>query len=178
MPNRNVPWDELNGRGNPTRSAGLNDMICRVIRFEARGQGVPSQARHPLKQAEFRSVLVECQKHEDSDPIARYEIPVLLTFQFHMIGRVDDCCKWRKENIDSHDLHPEKCAKAHLSWSKNVSNECDVPWQHLFGCMDAIFCVLINLGFWLELFHSRVPSARQQPLVFVTCTFRHYPPQP
>ena len=166
MPNRNVPWDELNGRGNPTRSAGLNDMIRRVIRFEARGQGVPSQARRPLKQAEFRSVLAECQKHEDSDPIARYGIPALLTFQFHMIGRVDDCCKWRKENIDSHDLHPEKCAKARLSWSKNVTDERDAPWQHLFGCMDAIFCVLINLGLWLEIFHSRLPSARRRPFVF------------
>ena len=40
MPNRNHQWDELQNRGNPTKSQALNDLIRKVKRFEVRGQGL------------------------------------------------------------------------------------------------------------------------------------------
>ena len=50
----------------------------------------------------------------------------------------------------------DKCAKARLAWSKNVVEERDAPWQQVFGCMDPEFCVLVNVGLWLEVFLGSV----------------------
>ena len=165
FPNRNMTWDELTKRGNPTRSQELNDMIRKVKKFEVRGQGVESKARRPLKEAEFRRIIQELRR-VDNDIIANYGIPALLAFQFHMLGRVDDSSKWMKKNVGVHDAYPKKAGKARLAWSKNVNDERDAPWQHLFGCMDPIFCVFIHVGLWLEIFHGIVPEARDRPFVF------------
>jgi hypothetical protein len=111
-------------------------------------------------------VITKLRRHDENDMIARFGLPALLAFQFHMIGRVDDCIKWYKEKVGAHDNHPEKCAKARLAWSKNVREERDAPWQHVFGCMDPMFCVLLNVGIWLEAYHGSVPSARDRPFLF------------
>ena len=144
MPNRHHQWNELTNVGNPTRSRAVNDMIKRVKKFEARRQGAPSKARRPLKEAEFRTLISTLR--ESDDFYVKYGITALLAFQFHMIGRVDCCSKWLSENLQPHDAHPDKAAKVKLSWSKNVREERDAPWQHVFGSMDWVFCVLLNVG--------------------------------
>ena len=84
-----------------------------------------------------------------------------------MIGRIDDCSKWKTENLSSHDAHPDHAVKARLVWSKNVQEEHHAPWQHVLGCMDWMFCCLLNVGLWLEIFHGAVPAARlTRPFVF------------
>ena len=62
-------------------------MIQKVKKFEVRGQGVESKACWPLKEAEFRQIIQELRQ-VDNDIIANYGVPVLLAFQFHMLGRV------------------------------------------------------------------------------------------
>ena len=37
-----------------------------------------------------------------------------------------------------------------MTWSKNISEEREVPMQILFGVMDPIVCPLLNLVMWLE----------------------------
>ena len=59
-----------------------------------------------------------------------------------------------------------KLAMARLVWSKNVNEEQQAPWQHLFGCMDWMFCVLLNVGLWLGIFHSDVADGCICPFVF------------
>ena len=162
MPQHNVVWDGT--RGNPTRSSALNELIRRVRRYEVRGQGSASQARRPLTEAEFRASVIEMRKGPDI--YMRYGLPALFAFQFHMIGRVDDVCKWKKENLRAHEVHASKCAEARLCWSKNVNEERDAPWQHLLGAMDALFCCVLNVGLWLEVFHESVPDADERPFVF------------
>ena len=142
----------------------MNNMIKRVKTFETRGQGAPSKARRPLKEGEFRAVISTL--HDSDDMFVKYGVTVLLAFQFHLIGRVDCCSKWMATNLLPHDTYPEKAAKAKLSWSKNVREERDAPWQHIFGSMDWVFCVLLNVGLWLEVFHDAVPSARERPFIF------------
>ena len=68
MPNRLMPWNEISGVGNPTRSRALNDLIKHVKKKEARAQGAPSQARRSIKEAEFRRVI-ELLKEEQEDII-------------------------------------------------------------------------------------------------------------
>jgi hypothetical protein len=164
FPNKNHQWNELTGTGNPTKSQVLNDMIKKVKKYEVRGEGAASQARRPLKEAEYRAILQGLRSSDDIE--TKYGIPALLNFQFHMIGGVDDCCKWQRENLGIHDVHSDKCAKARLAWSKNVTDERNAPCQHIFGCVDPVFCVLLSLGLWLEVFLSTVPNGSVQPMVF------------
>ena len=88
-----------------------------------------------------------------------------MSFQFHMIGHIDDCCKWKKEILAMHDVH-DKAAKARLACSKNVTDERAAPWQHVFGCMDFVFCSILNLGLFLEIFRASHHDARVRPMVF------------
>ena len=112
------------------------------------------------------AVIIEKDKRESEDIYVRYGIAALMAFQFHMIGRVDDCSRWSAQNLCIHDTYPAKAGKAKLSWSKNVHEERDAPWQHLFGAIDWIFCVLLNVGLWLEVFHHAKPDARLRPFIF------------
>jgi hypothetical protein len=54
-----------------------------------------------------------------------------------------------------------KALKVKLTWSKNVLEERDAPWQTVLGSIDTAFCVLFNLAIWLEL-----TSCRPLPYVF------------
>ena len=166
FPNRHHQWNELEKTGNPTKSQELNELINRVEKFETCGEGATSRARRPLKEAEFRSIMQSLRNKEDNDIYAKYGVPALLSFQFHMIGRIDDCCKWKKNNLAVHEVHAEKAAIARMAWSKNVTDERNAPWQHMFGCMDSIFCTILNVGLWLEVFHDKVPDGRARPMVF------------
>ena len=165
MPNKNHQWNELTNSGNPTKSQVLNDLIQRVRRFEARKQGVPSQARRPLRMPEFKALFHELRQSEDME--VKHGVPAFLCFQSHVIGRADDCCKWHRTNLAVNDTHPRKAARFRLAWSKNVTEERDAPWQHLFGCMDWVFCCLMHIGLWLELHHATKPFGRNRPFVFL-----------
>ena len=83
-----------------------------------------------------------------------------------MIGRVDDCAKWQRSNFKPNDAHLEKCATACLAWSKNVNKERDAPWQHVFGCMDSVYCPLLNMALFLEVFLGAEFGAGQRAHVF------------
>eukprot|EP00977_Amphora_coffeiformis_P006645 scaffold1442_cov123-Amphora_coffeaeformis.AAC.2 len=166
MPNKNHQWNEVTKVGNPTRSALVNETIKRVKKYETRKQGAPSQARRPLSESEFRFIISTLHDTDFTDIIPKYGIPALLCFQFHMIGRLDDSCKFLRENLKQHDIFPSKAAKARLCWGKNVHEERDAPWQHLYGSLDPVFCVMLNLGLWLEIFHSVVPDGRFRDFIF------------
>lgn len=166
MPNKNMQWNELTGVGNPTRLSLVNETIKKVKRFETRKQGAPSKARRPLKETEFQSIKSTLQQADYDHIVTKYGNPALLCFQFHMIGRLDDSCKWLHSNLSAHDVFPGKAGKAKLSWGKNVYEERDAPWQHLFGCLDPMFCVLINVGLWLEVFHTFIPDGRLRNFIF------------
>ena len=164
MPTKNHQWNEITNQGNPTQSQAVNDMIKCVKRFEGRKQGKASQAGRPLTMAEIKAVLMELRSSDDLE--MKYGITALLCFQFHAIGRVDDCCKFYRSNLAAHDQYPGKALRFRLVWSKNVTDECDAPWQHMFGCMDWVFCTILHVGLWLEVYHTTTPNAADGPFVF------------
>lgn len=51
MPHRTVP--RHNRRGDPTKSASVNDMTKEVKKFEVHGEGAASSAKRPIEQSEF-----------------------------------------------------------------------------------------------------------------------------
>lgn len=164
IPNKHTQWNEISKVGNPTKSLDVNEMIKRVRQKEVRKQGKKSFARRPLRETEFREILTRLRQSDDI--IVKYGIPALLVFQFHLIGRIDDCSAWKREFFKPHDVHADKCAKVRLAWGKNVHEERDAPWQHVVGAIDKDYCVLLNVGLWLEVFLKSVMGAGQRPHVF------------
>ena len=170
LPNKHIPWNDISKMGNPTKSIQVNQMIKKVTKFEVRKQGKKSCARRPLKEHKFHSILGQLRSTTDtSDVVSKWDVPALMPFQFHMIGRVDDCSRWQRVNLSIHDAHPDKCLKTRLTWSKNVTEERDTPWQHVMGSMDLEFCVLLNVGLWLEISLASVVGMGQRPHVFGFC---------
>ena len=82
-----------------------------------------------------------------------------------MIGRVDDCSQFL---MASFTTNPENdfTLRAKLCWSKNVHEERDAPNQILIGAMDPMFCVLLGLAVWLEVFLGHGGIAEHTPYIF------------
>ena len=99
MPYRNANW--VNGQGNPTKSNLVNDMIKQVKKFEVRGEGGASNAKRPLKQAEFRMTL-SLFRRDDNDWNHRIRYPMMALWQYHLIGRVDDVCNFKLSDPRGH----------------------------------------------------------------------------
>jgi hypothetical protein len=163
MPNNHHPWNEITDSGNPTRAKVILNLIKRVKKKETRHQGVPSQARRPLKESEYRSAIILARA--SNDHLVRYGLPALMALQLALIARVDDATQWKKDHFKAHSSFPTFAAQARLNWSKNVNEERDAPWQILIGSMDPHFCVLLNVGLWLEVHLQQQPGASLSPYV-------------
>jgi hypothetical protein len=126
MPNRLMSWNVLNNVGNPTKSIVVNDLIKAIKKREVRKQGKASAARRPLEHDEFQNILLHLRGH--ADPIKRYALPGFFVFQYNLIARMDDTCKFKIENLTQcHDF--DFALKGRLCWSKNVNEERDAPNQ-------------------------------------------------
>jgi len=163
MPNNHHQWNEIDNKGNPTKAKCISNLIQSIKKKEARHRGVKSTARRPLKESEYRSVLGIARNH--ANHVVRYGIPALLSIQTSLIGRVDDVTQWKKMHFKSHSTFPLFAAQARLNWSKNVNEERDAPWQILLGSMDADFCILLNVGLWLEVHLQQRAGASLSPYV-------------
>lgn len=163
MPNRLMVWDEINKRGNPTRCTAINDLIKTVKRKEARHQGALSQTRRAITEREYCRVMALLKQREGM--IAKYGIPALMNFQFHLIARIDDSTQATLEHVKPHD-HFDFLLKTRLNWSKNVNDERDAPWQTIIPCMNHVYCVHLSLALWLEIFIGTNPAGLLTPYIF------------
>ena len=154
MPNKSMPW--CDGRGNPTRSAAVNDLIKEVKRFEVRGEGANSQVKRPLRQIEFRKSLELLRRNSDHDH--RYKYPLIALYQHHLIGRVDDVCNFDVKDPRGHPQFPF-ALKTKVSWSKNVRDERRCPDQILLGSADPDYCIFLALALHLETYLGVHPNA-------------------
>ena len=92
---------KLSQCGNPTRSIAVNALIKRVKREEVRKLGKSSCARRPLEPAEFEYTvrkLCEDQQHVKKC----YLVSAAAKFQFHMIARLDDTCRFEFKDLKTH----------------------------------------------------------------------------
>jgi len=164
MPQRLAVWNEQTQSGNPTRSDAMNQLLKRVKRKEVRKQGRPSRATRSFKEHEYRETVARLQMEQSVK--RRYGVPSLMSFQFSMAGRIDDCCMWEKGNLAANQRYPAVALKAKIAWSKNVTEEREAPWQNLFGAMDPVFCVLVHLALWLEMMFRLIPGSAMSPYVY------------
>jgi hypothetical protein len=160
-----------------TRSDEMNRLIKYIGQLQMRKRGKASQARNALKDAGFQYLIKGLKQDHDSDKkkdgksqyrmhIRKYGIPAMLCFQFAMIGRVDDCTQVLAENLQCHDQFPTYALKSKMTWSKNVMDERDAPWQILLGSLLTLYCVFVNVGIWLEIQLENTPGAHMSPYVF------------
>ena len=163
-PDRLMVWSAGRSEGNPTRSIEINNLIKRVKKKEVRKQGVMSQTRRAITEAEFRSLHAVFRDVSNS-MLWRYGMSALINFQFHLIGRIDDTTQVLIDHLRVHDSF-SSCLKTKLNWSKNVGDERDAPWQIILGSMDTTYCVLVSLAIWLEMNMRANASAAASPYVF------------
>ena len=146
MPNF-APWNDAAGIGNPTKSRKINRLIQAVKKQETRGNGVATSADRSFRPEEFEQMI-------DLLGLRGYRIDgrrfqAMVKFQHHLIGRADDTCHIKKENLEASDQF-KGYLTVKMRWSKNVQEERDCPMQILLGSMNAKYCVLLGLGSFLE----------------------------
>lgn len=151
MPRKNISWDNVNKTGNPTRSMQVNEMISRVKKSEVRKQGAESQARRELTFEEFLEVL-DIVRHDDTmGELLKYKLGSLLTWQWSMVGRIDDMMRLQFSNFSANNQYPF-CGMNRMTWSKNIMEERDTANQIVFGSGDERMCALLNLAVYLEVY--------------------------
>jgi hypothetical protein len=94
-----MTWNVAIQQGNPTKSAEVNNLIKKVKKCEVRHVGAPSKARRAAKMDEYRAALRILMAKPQNDLMRCYLVPSLTKFQFHMIGRVDDCSQFLMESL-------------------------------------------------------------------------------
>ena len=129
MPDHLGTWNCVNNSRNPTRSHELNDLDGHVKKKETCLQGVTSYVCHPFTDGEYQQQkTILCA-------------PAFTNFQCHLIAHIDYVSQWQKILFQPHAIFPEFAAKAQLSWSKNVHEEHDAPWQIVLGPKPSSMCV-------------------------------------
>jgi hypothetical protein len=76
-------------------------------------------------------------------------VPTAAKFQFHMVARVDDTCRFEEEDLKPNPQFPYTLL-VKMCRSKNVLEERDAPDQIVIGAMDRRYCMLLALGIYLE----------------------------
>lgn len=117
-------------------------------KFKVRHEGVVSQARRPIENEEYLSVL-SILRAQPWDDLKKYRTGSILTLQWHLIARIDDMMKFKFENLMPNVRNPSALI-AKMRWSKNISEERDAPEQIVLGRMDPRICQLLNLAAFLE----------------------------
>ena len=156
MPTRNIQWNDVTGKGNPTRSVAMARLIKTMKRFQTQQHGMSSQVRRPLTPQEYEAIIEPCWKLDNKE--LALSGAAFFSMQLSMIGRVDDMAKFREEDFQAYEPYPDYGITARLPWSKNVSDERDFPRQPLYGPIDPHYCPLANLGPWLEYHYELFPG--------------------
>ena len=76
-----------------------------------------------------------------------------MSFQFHFTAKIDDTAWQFLENLLPHD-RLDFLLKACLSWSKNVLEEQETPFQAMIPAMDHQHCVHLSMGLRLDICHT------------------------
>ena len=108
-------------------------LIKTVKKKEVRHQGKASSAKWPLDASEYEQAIKLMEKHPDGPK--RYFASAIFRFHYNMIGRIEDTCKCKVEDLKPNPQYSFTLL-ATMCWSTNVMDERDAPDQILLGAMD------------------------------------------
>ena len=100
--------------------------------MEVRKQVKASQATRALT---IDEICVMQRLRKGSDITKKLAIPALCAFQFNMIGRIDDTCRFVISELYAHDSF-DFALRGRLCCSKNVMEEREAPSQIILGAND------------------------------------------
>lgn len=149
MPNSHMVWNEIANVGNPTKAKEISTLIGQVKRKEAARRGAPSKKRRALFKSEFEQSMENFAAMEEKKEEGLFA-GAFFRFQLHMAARGDDTAKARLGDMQPFHQYLNYGITMKLCWSKNVTEERDVPTQLLVGAMDYRYCVLTSTALWLE----------------------------
>ena len=86
-----------------------------------------------------------------NDITQHFGIPSLFKFQYNMLSRIDDSTQFRMANLTANEDF-NFTLRSKLNWSTNVHEEHEAPNHILMGAMDPMYCVLLALAVFLEIF--------------------------
>ena len=72
MQHKLMAWNIEANKGIPTKSIVVNDVIKKVLKFEVRKQGKPSQARRPLIIEELKYTIEQLKYKEEETKNMRF----------------------------------------------------------------------------------------------------------
>ena len=131
----------------------MNQLIKDIKWAEVRKLGKETVARRPSEPSEFQYTIAVLARKGEADIKAAYMVTAAAKFQFHMMARLDDTCRFEESDLKPHPLFPFALL-ARMCWSKNVYEERGAPDQIILGCMDHRYCVLLALGIYLKIWIS------------------------
>ena len=149
MPRRNMPWDDIVLRGNPTKSVAVNKVITDVKKHEVRGTGVPTNARRAIEWQEFVDILTATREVFADKPAAMFRLLAILTLQWHFIARIDDCMQLVTTTV-LFNYSAQFTLYIKMVWSKNIRSEKESPTQILLAAMNPLVCPQLNLAVMME----------------------------
>ena len=158
---QNSGWDEVSGKGNPTKSQKVNRFIKDLVKVECHDRGVSSQARRPIEFKEFLCILKLARKQGFSEEFGLSRrgqlkwarVACFLSLQWQLIARMDDMLHVKFTNLCCNSLFPF-CLKCQIRWSKNTTEERSCPNQILMPSNEPLLCPILNLGIYLEAYGS------------------------
>ena len=118
MPNKRPQW--CNDRGNPTKSAIVNDLLQLVKKFEARREGAPSQVKRPLTQVKF--LFIQRKLRSQNNWMHGMKYRTMNLWQFHLIGRANDTCHFEMRDPRGHQIY-DFALQTRVRWTKNIVDE-------------------------------------------------------
>lgn len=164
MPDKIHPWDHVNRFGNPTRSPIIGQVIKKVRKAEVRGLGADRRDCRDFTPGEMTFIQTNFRENPTNGNVTKYGVPAFVNFEIHLLTRTDCSSQLQTSKLTTHREYPELALMTKLSWSKNVANENEAPWQIILGQMDPLYCVFVGLAIWFEFYFSTVDGG--SPYVF------------
>lgn len=157
-------WNATMQTGNPTQSKAVNNVLNRVFRFEARGEGKSSKATRAFTLAEVEQLLQLASNVRSLEKASRFRA-IILT-QWQLIARIKEIQQVVPSDFKTNDAYPEAIF-VQLRWLKNQrKEERPAPTQIILPSMDASLCAVTAIAIHLETFFSAMTPDATKGKIF------------
>ena len=155
MPNKRPYWQD--GRGNPTKSDMVNDLLKKVQTKQVRKMGAKSQVKRQLRKTEMEKEIEIMRGRDNWED--RIKFVAMAVWQFNFIARIDDTCHHELFDVKGHKTFTF-ALQSKVRWSKNVVDERKCPDQIILGANDPLWCLILLLGVYLETYLESHPDPK------------------
>ena len=112
------------------------------------------QCKTTIEMDEFLNLLKLLYEEKEC-----YLLRFALTLQWHIMGRIDDALKLKFENFVPNLEYPFSM-NIKLMWSKNITEEREVPKQIIFGSFDHRICPIIHMAIYCFSLENKIFSSK------------------